>query len=222
MLIWFFLQTEVWRKVGWNFSLTWNWYNNPPTPKLRRIFFFLKFLGKILLNQTTVDQLMVLKQFWSVQPVWKNGEERILLKRSRWKGVAQETLFLNGDIDNFLLFPQREVSQWQKSFRLLVASFPLESRGDKSSIKSSLNWFWEEDSSEFWGNIQIIMQLTATISKLLPATDISRIFLLQSLRIFVRGNYFTVKWIDCSNSAVKQPISGVINQFLLLQRVLRF
>ena len=138
------------------------------------------------------------------------------------KGVAQETLFPNGDIDNFLLFPQREVSRWQKSFWLLVASFPLESRGDKSSIKSSLNWFWEEDSSEFWGNIQIIMQLTATISKLLPATDISRIFLLQSLRIFVRGNYFTVKWIDCSNSAVKQPISGVINQFLLLQRVLRF
>ena len=40
-------------------------------------------------------------------------------------------------------------------------------------------------------------------------------------RLFFRGNNFTVKWIDCSNSAVKQPITVVINQFLLLQRVLR-
>lgn len=96
--------------------------------------------------------------FWTVQPVlfWWWFEiltysKYCLVERYFWNGrkgwVAQEAVFLNGDIDNFLLFPQKKFPRDKNHFdvcRLISMGKAEKTNPAWTDFETKIPWNFEE------------------------------------------------------------------------------
>ena len=94
------------------------------------------------------------KWSWTIGSIWPASSLEtllILLERYFWNGrkgwVAQEAVFLNGDIDNFLLFPQKKFPRDKNHFnvcRLISMGKAEKTNPAWTDFETKIPWNFEE------------------------------------------------------------------------------